>query len=966
MARSVHRPVLPGRRPRPADPRSHPLAAPAGLLPSVRWLLLGVALTSTALAVAIIGIFSNAPPQLRLCSLGAIGWLAWWLVSGYRQQHFAAWRDLVALVALFVVGLGAADSESLLGVLYAALYFRALYATPMRAALVAVGFMAANLAALVVNAGLNRVAPSLEHAFAGTLALAMATVVVQVLRSAVSRRQQAMWREHTLRDAATQLLAASTAVAVYRAVQEVVQGVTTGHGRAALATLDGMQLLVFTARHASGRGVHQAYLEAAGLSQPLVEVLTGVQSLGPDSELRQQLAHTLGFSPELPALQLVCLLSDGQPRGSFTVATAQPLPREQAEVLEILADECSLALSRAALSEDLRRSEGRFRSLVQNSSDLILAIGPGGSFTYISPSVETLLGRPAPDPHRLSLADLVHPGDLAKVEAAIAEVGEARVAGPTLECRARHHDGGSRYLEVDLTNLRDDPYVGAVVLTARDVTERRELEDQLRHQALHDPLTGLANRALLRDRLEHALHTRRDGRSVLGLLSLDLDNFKTINDSYGHGVGDAVLLEVTKRIAECLRPADTFARLGGDEFAVLVEKVSSPVVVEAVAERIGEVLAEPMSLSSGQEVTVSASIGLITTKYTTADAEVILRDADIALYQAKADGKGRFVEFEPVLHRQAVQRMHVETGLRHALDRGELRLRYQPILSGGDHRLVGVEALLRWRDPDRSAVVSPDDFIEIAESTGLIVPIGRWVLYESCRQVSQWCREYAGRQDLRLSVNVSARQLQHPGLAEDVRGALQASGLSSRQLILEVTESTIVKDVKQASLQLGALRRTGVRIAIDDFGTGHSSLAQLQHLPVDEIKIDRSFMERLTDGASGVAVAESVVKLGRALSLAVVVEGVETAEQLALLESMSSDPMLQGFLFAEPLEPSGVAAWLGTDRPPAGVPRPARSRARRPAGTKAPASPSAPVAAAGPARPARSRRRRTIPPQLAS
>jgi diguanylate cyclase (GGDEF)-like protein/PAS domain S-box-containing protein len=632
-----------------------------------------------------------------------------------------------------------------------------------------------------------------------------------------------------------------------------------------------------------------------------------------DLAARQQLLEVLRINPALTQLHVIPLLTDGQPRGGFAIATAGPVLREQRELLEILADECSLALSRAAISDDLRRSEGRFRSLVQNSSDLIMAIGEDEEFSYVSPSVEALLGRRLPSERDFNLAGILHPNDRERVAVALEETRAQRGPGRRMECRVLHHDGSWRTLEVYLTNLLHDTYVRAVVVTGRDITERRELEDQLRHQALHDPLTGLANRALLRDRLEHALRARRDGRSTLGLLSIDLDNFKTINDSYGHAVGDVVLLEVTRRIAECLRPADTCARLGGDEFAVLVEKVAGTQVVTAIADRIGEMLSQPIVASEGLEVTVGASIGMITTKYATADAEAILRDADIALYQAKADGKGRVVEFHPLLHQQAVQRMHVETGLRRALDRGEMKLLYQPILTGVQHRLVGVEALLRWQDPDRSEIVSPDDFIEIAEATGMIVPIGRWVLYESCRQVGEWRRAHPAMQHLRLSVNVSARQLQQASLVEEVRSAISSSGLDPHQLILEVTESTIVKDVQHASTQLRALRATGVRIAIDDFGTGQSSLAQLQHLPVDELKIDRSFMRKLTDGPAGAAVAESVVNLGKALSLTVVVEGVETAEQVALLEAMSSDPMLQGFFFAEPLEPLEVEALIAIE-----------------------------------------------------
>ena len=918
---------------------------PAGLLDSVQWVLLAVALIALALGVVIIGAFSEAQLQLRICAFVGIGWLAWWLISGYRLGRFPLWTDLLAVLALFVVGVGASGSDGALAVLYAALYFRAFYASPEGSVAVAVGFMAANLSALAVVAGRPGAAVSLEHAFAGSLVLVMAAVTMQVLRSVISRRHVAARRERTLRQAGIELLGASTPIAVYRAVRRVAADVVGAPAQVqvSLAMLDGLEFRVISSDRSLERPAHEARLEASSMTKEVVEVLLGVRPLDGDPATRSQLVQVLRISPGLTQLQLIPLLTDGQTRGGFAVATASPMPREQSEVLEILADECSLALSRAAISEDLRRSEGRFRSLVQNSSDLIMAIGPDESFSYLSPSVEALLGRRLRSRKDFNLEAVLHPSDRQQVMAALEETRSERGPGRRLECRVLHHDGSWRTIEVYLTNLLHDTYVRAVVVTGRDITERRELEDQLRHQALHDPLTGLANRALLRDRLEHALRARRDGRSTLGLLSLDLDNFKTINDSYGHAVGDTVLLEVTRRVGECLRPADTFARLGGDEFAVLIEKVTGTTVVTAIADRIGEVLEQPIRASEQLEVTVSASIGMITTKYATADAEAILRDADIALYQAKAEGKGRCVEFHPLLHQQAVQRMHVETGLRRALDRGEMRLHYQPILNGVHHRLVGVEALLRWQDPDRTVIVPPDDFIEIAEVTGLIVPIGRWVLYESCRQVGEWRRRHPSAKYLRLSVNVSARQLQQTSLVEDVRGAISSSGLDPRQLILEVTESTIVKDVKHASAQLRALRAIGVRIAIDDFGTGQSSLAQLQHLPVDELKIDRSFMARLTDGPAGAAVAESVVKLGSALALTVVVEGVETAQQVALLEAMSSDPMLQGFFFSEPMEPVAFEALIASEAlRPQGKPvkRPAKAKrpSTQPADARAPRS----------------------------
>ncbi|MGH7705892.1 MAG: EAL domain-containing protein, partial [Candidatus Dormibacteria bacterium] len=829
---------------------------PSDLLASVQWVLLAIALVSLVLALAIIAAFSHAQPALRLCAFAGILWLAWWLLSGYRLGHFSLWKDALAVVALFVVGVGASDSYGAIAVLYAALYFRAFYATPEGSVGVAAGFVAANLSAMAVVAGRSHAVGSLEHGFAGSLALAMAAVMMQVLRSVISRRHGAARRERTLRRAGTELLAATSPTAVYRAVRRVAAEVvgTSGSVQVALALLDQLQFRVISADRALDSPSRQTRLDAEALPQELVEQLLGIQPVPDQLELRAPLLEALGIAPGLGHLHLLPLLSAGQPQGGFAVASARDLAPEQLEVLEILADECALALSRASISDDLRRSEGRFRSLVQNSSDLIMAIGADQAFTYLSPSVESLLGRQVENPRSFSLTDLLHPSDRARVLSAIDETRAQRHPGRRVECRVMHHDGGWRNLELNLTNLLHDTYVGAVVVTGRDITERRQLEDQLRHQALHDPLTGLANRALLRDRLEHALRARRDGRSTLGLLSIDLDNFKTINDSFGHGVGDQVLLEVTRRVRECLRPADTFARLGGDEFAVLIEKMSGTPVATAVSDRIGEVLARPIQAAEGLEVTVSASIGLITTKYATADAEAILRDADIALYEAKSEGKGRSVEFHPLLHQRAVQRMHVETGLRRALDRGEMQLLYQPILSGVEHQLVGVEALLRWRDPDRDEAVSPDDFIEIAETTGLIVPIGRWVLYESCRQVGEWRRGNPQARELRLSVNVSARQLQHLSLVDDVRGAIASSGIDPRQLVLEVTESTIVKDVNRASEQLRALRSLGVRIAIDDFGTGQSSLAQLQHLPVDELKIDRSFILKLTEGKAGAAV----------------------------------------------------------------------------------------------------------------
>jgi len=417
---------------------------------------------------------------------------------------------------------------------------------------------------------------------------------------------------------------------------------------------------------------------------------------------------------------------------------------------------------------------------------------------------------------------------------------------------------------------------------------------------------------LLRDRIDHALHARRS-RLPLGLLVIDLDDFKNINDSYGHAAGDQALLEVTRLVRLCLRPGDTFARLGGDEFAILLEELSSPEFAETVAERIGATLQEPVRLPNREEVAVTASIGVVTCEEAS-DPDVLLRNADIALYAAKGEGKGRHVVFRDFLHERALHRMHVENGLRRALERDELRLHYQPIVTSSLHQLVGVEALLRWQDPDHQGLILPGGFVSVAEATGMIVPLGRWVLSEACRQVRQWQAVIPGQERIKLTVNVSARQLQEAAIINDVEAALSTSGLAAELLVLEVTESAIASNPKAATARLSNLRGLGVRVAIDDFGTGQSSLSQLQLLPVDAIKIDQSFVRRLSQDPTAAAVIQSVVDLGRALRLEVIVEGIETAKQARLLAELCPDAQLQGHFFSPPLTPEELAQVAATHK----------------------------------------------------
>jgi diguanylate cyclase (GGDEF)-like protein len=428
----------------------------------------------------------------------------------------------------------------------------------------------------------------------------------------------------------------------------------------------------------------------------------------------------------------------------------------------------------------------------------------------------------------------------------------------------------------------------------------------LSRQAFHDALTGLPNRALFQDRLEYALQQR--GQTV-GLLFVDLDRFKVINDSLGHDAGDQLLRDVAQRLAGCLRDGDTFARLGGDEFTVLMPGIADPHDAVAVAGRIESRLKPPFQLP-GQSVFVTASIGIATGVALQDGYEALLRDADAAMYEAKARGRARHALFDPAMHVRAVTRLAIETDLRRAIDNDQLELHYQPIKWLDGDQIVGVEALARWRRPD-GTLVAPAEFIPVAEETGLIRPIGRWVLHEACGQLARWRSEMPQVAGLSMSVNVSARQLQDAGLVEDVESALRETGLNPGSLILELTESAVVENFEGASATLQKLRWMSVQLALDDFGTGYSSLSSLSRLPLDILKIDRSFVARLDQGAEARAVVYAIISLATALGLRVTGEGIETASQLSTLIELDCSHG-QGFLLGRPAPADELAAMLRT------------------------------------------------------
>jgi diguanylate cyclase (GGDEF)-like protein/PAS domain S-box-containing protein len=554
---------------------------------------------------------------------------------------------------------------------------------------------------------------------------------------------------------------------------------------------------------------------------------------------------------------------------------------------------------------ELELSKDRFRALVEHSSDVVSLIHRSGEVTYQSDSSMRVFGYPVTELLGRRFSELLDQPSRIKFNAAITEAAKSAARNEPLELRMMHADGAWRQVETTVTNLLNDPAVQALVLNTRDVSERRELEDQLLHQAFHDSLTGLANRALFHDRVRHAMQRRTLNDSV-GVLFLDLDGFKEVNDSLGHSSGDALLIEVAARLNTCVRPGDTIARLGGDEFAILVEGAKAAIEFVAVAERIRTSL-QTAIVVSGSELFVQASIGIATAEPGTNDADQLIRNADLAMYRAKELRDGEFSLYDPSMHSTLVERLALEAELRLAVNQELLHVHYQPTYTLDAGKLVGVEALVRWNHPERGPI-PPDAFIPLAEQTGLIHQLGRFVLREACHQGRRWLDASPGT-PLSIGVNISGKQLQRAGFPAEVREVLAESGLPPRSLVLEMTESVLMDDTDGSALALAELKAMGIRIAIDDFGTGYSSLSYLHRFPVDILKIDRSFVERLSGVHAEESLVQSIVQLAQTLHLETIAEGIEDHGQLLALRRLGCQ-IAQGYHFGRPGPPDIVGQLL--------------------------------------------------------
>lgn len=634
------------------------------------------------------------------------------------------------------------------------------------------------------------------------------------------------------------------------------------------------------------------------------------------------------------------LLNNREVFGTLNIysSEADAFNTKELELLTELANSLSFGILALRIQQALRESEERYRLLAENINDLVCLHQPDGRYLYVSPSCESLLGYHHNELIGKDPYNFFHPDDADSIlqQTLAAALQSTPFTNPytfsyaeNADCvtqetdanahklkpipityRMRHKSGNYIWFETLTTPIIDDQ--GEVVqlqTTSRDITERILAQERLRYEALHDALTGLPNRHLLMERLEYAIHrSKRLENYHFAILFLDLDRFKVINDSLGHLTGDQVLIAIGKKLQSLLRESDLAVRMGGDEFVILLDEIKGINDAVRATERILAKLNLPLMIE-GREIYITTSIGIVFGSKDYLEAAHILRDADIAMYRAKHEGKARYEIFDPEMHKEALKRLHLENDLRQGIEREEFILYYQPIIELATNQLVGFEALVRWQHPTEG-LKSPVEFIAVAEETGLITSLDYWVLRTACQQLAGWQTMFPNISTLKISVNLSAQDLRRYDLLEVVDCVLAETKLSPKCLTLEITESMLIEDVKATINLLRQFKKRGLEISIDDFGTGYSSLSYLHRLPVDNLKVDRSFVNQMQETRRNYQIVETIATLSNHLELNTIAEGIETVEQLELLQKLGYK-FGQGYLFYKPLSQDDAEALLG-------------------------------------------------------
>jgi diguanylate cyclase (GGDEF)-like protein/PAS domain S-box-containing protein len=890
------------------------LVLPYARDPSLSWLQKSVTIAYPLGDVLVLAIVARllAPETMRnravqLLTVGTVGLLAADVLYGLIQLHgtFRNGTPVDLGWAALYAAWGAAALHPSMTQLTEPVAVQRAEASPARVAVLMLGAL--------IAPGVLLVGSLRDHYSDGTVIAVFSAVlyllVLTRLSDTAASHRRTLRRERAVRRAGASLASAGTVEDAARAAEGAAAALLgpRAPGSALLAVRAGDRLLAVGAIGTLPRqqepdlgaewlprlgGPRPAFVPVADLGGP-------VAALHPDCE---------------GALLCPLVLSD-RPSGDPLIGVLAVFGRRAAlaglsGTLEVLAGQVALAVERIILSREVtkKRSEEYFRTLVQDASEVILIVGEGDVIRYATPSAAGIFC--GARIQGSALPDLAGPASRAGVSRALARMRDRARTGHHEELwHLSGRDGRPVQVKVRCSDLREDPTVAGLVLTLRDVTEERRLEEQLKHQAFHDPLTGLPNRLLFQDRAGRALEAARGGGYDAAVVFVDLDDFKMVNDTMGHAVGDALLAAVAGRLAGVVRESDTAARLGGDEFALLIEPIADPAEADALAARVVRAFSAPFSVL-GRQVVTAATAGVATTR-DSADADELLRHADLALYAAKSAGKRQWRRYQPVLAAGMIRRQEVQSALGEALASSAFTLAYQPIVALDSGEIAGFEALVRWPHPDWGLMM-PGEFIALAEESGQIVPLGAWVLRQAAQDMARWRAE--GHSGLYVNVNVSARQFLVPDFAGSVADALASSGLDACALVLELTESALLDHDDRVNSALKEVKRAGVRLAIDDFGTGYSTLSYLQELPIDVLKIDKSFTNGVAASPRQRVLVEGIIAIASGLDLQVVAEGIETEEQRRALVAAGCG-YGQGYLLAKPAGPDQAAELIRRRQP---------------------------------------------------